>query len=229
MPSKSQSGFAPILIVILLAVIAGSSIVVIKNIPFNEPKPTSVVQQQSTSSAQIKTSPSPTVSKALTPTTSKKAAPTPTKTPTGTTSSNNSGSSSNNSNTSSPTNTPAPTNNPTPTSFAPSPTATPQPPAAYVKVTFPNGGESFAVGDNLTVAWDTTMVLGSCQIQTIDSNNSGSVIGTSVNVTNRSIVWTATIGNTTLTERQLKIYMICRDFNGGTQFAQSDNYFIVHK
>lgn len=107
MPSKSQSGFAPILIIVLLAIIAGSSILVIKNIPFNQPKPT--VEEQSTDSAQLKTSPSPTVSKTPTPTTSKKATPTPTKTPTNTTSSLN------NSNTSNPTNTPAPKNTPTPT------------------------------------------------------------------------------------------------------------------
>lgn len=223
MPSKSQSGFSAILIVILLAIIAGSSVVIIKNIPNNQPKPIPIVEKQSTDSgAQIKTSPSPTISKTPTPITPKQATPTPTKTTTVNNTSNNSNSNTN-------TSTPNPTNTPTPTPI-PSPTATPQPVSPYVRVIYPNGEESFTVGDNLTVTWETNMPMGNCSIQTIDANNSGTDIsGGGVNVTNKSISWTATIGNTPLTEKKLKIYMICHDFNGGTQFATSNNYFTVHK
>lgn len=225
MPNKSQSGFTPIVMVLLLTVIAGSAILVIKNFPLNQPQPTSVVQTPSTSSAQLQATPSstissPTIIKAPAITTAKKPTPIltiiPTKTPTGTTASNANNSSP------TPTNTPtlAPTNTPTPTAIPVSP---------FVKVTSPNGGESFKVGNSVTVTWDTNMNLGGCEMQTIDSNNSGTVVGSNVDVTRRSINWTATIGNTSLEERQLKIYMICHDFNGGTQFARSENYFTVRK
>lgn len=123
MPNKSQLGFAPILIVILFTIIAGSSILVIKNIPFNQPKSSSVAQQQSTGSAQVKTVPSPITSKTPTPTSSKKPIPAQTITPASTAPSNNSNNSNStsnsNSNSSSPSNTPTPkptpTNSPTPT------------------------------------------------------------------------------------------------------------------
>lgn len=233
MPNKSQSGFVPVFVVILLAIIVGSSALVIKNVFYNQPRSIPTIEKQSTNSAEVKNNLSSTVSKAPTLVTSKQSTPTPTKTSTSTTSnnnSNNSGSNSNsNNNTSNPTNTPVSTNAPIPTNPTPTPTPTSQPAAAYVQVTYPNGGESFSVGDHLTITWDTNMSLGSCQMQTIDLNNSGTVIGNYVNVTNRSISWTATIGNTPLTEKQLKIYMICYDMNGGTKYAQSNNYFTVHK
>lgn len=120
MPSKSQLGFAPILIVILLAIIAGSLVLVVKNISFNQPKQAPIIEKQSTDSAQLKTTPTPPVSKAPTITTSKKPTPIPTKAPTGTTtngSNNSSPSSSNNGNSSTPTNPPTPT--PTPAQAPP--------------------------------------------------------------------------------------------------------------
>lgn len=65
---KTQLGLAPILIVLILAVIAGSSVLVIKNMPFNQPKPVPAVRQ-STDSAQVKVSqnPIPTPVPTLTP------------------------------------------------------------------------------------------------------------------------------------------------------------------
>lgn len=68
MSSKTQSGFAPILIVIVLAIVIGSSILVIKNISINQPKSPPIVEQQSTDSAKTKVSPSPIITKTSTPT-----------------------------------------------------------------------------------------------------------------------------------------------------------------
>lgn len=234
----SQQGFAPIVLLALLALI-GSVIFVVKSIPLNQPQPIPDKGFQGSRSAQIKSKPSPTITAKLNtqvlPTvTSSKSTPTPTNKPSSSNNSssnsnNNSNSSNNNSQNPTNTSTPAPTTPANPTNTpAPTPTPTPQVLSPYVRVTYPKGGESLLVGDNITVTWDTNMVLGSCQIQTIDSNNSGLPLG-NPNVTNRAISWTVSMGNTTLTERQYKIYMICHDFNGGTQFATSDNYFTIHK
>lgn len=222
MPKKFQSGFAPILIIILLATIVGASIVIIKNIPFNQPKLTSIVQQQSTISTRVNASLSPSVSKTPTLTTSKKTTLTPTKIPTSTVSNNNSNNSGNA--TSTPTSVPANT-----------PTAAPFPTNPYVRITGPSGGESFKEGDTVTITWETNMIsnnnltLALCSMQAIDSNNSGPAIRGYVGVNVRSHNWTATLGgNVAYNEKQLKISMLCKDINGGTETAES-NYFTVHK
>ena len=100
----SQRGFVPILIVILLAIIVGSSVLIIKNIPFNQSEPASGVEQSSTSSAQVRVSPSPIVSKTPSPTLSSKKA-----TLNLTTTSFNNKAANNSSGTANPTNTPTPT------------------------------------------------------------------------------------------------------------------------
>ncbi|MBI2334206.1 hypothetical protein HYU96_00175 [Candidatus Daviesbacteria bacterium] len=120
MPIKSQSGFAPIIIVILLAIIVGSSVLVTKNIPFNQSKPAPKVEQQSTGSAQVRISPSP----SLTPTKKPTPTPTPTKAPESTPS--------NPANTPTPAITPVLSSSPSPT---PSPTPAPTPTAAPTPTT----------------------------------------------------------------------------------------------
>lgn len=78
-PQKpGQTGFAPILIVILIALIIGSSILVIKNIPFKQSSPPKA--EESTSSAVVKESPNPTLSEVPKPITATKTAPTSSKT-----------------------------------------------------------------------------------------------------------------------------------------------------
>lgn len=228
MPNKSQSGFSPILIIILLAVIAGASILVIKNIPFNQPEPSFVVQPQSTDSAQAKTSPSPTA-KNSSVTSAKKPTPIPTKAPTNIpTSADNNNNQSNQNNSNNPTATS--TNQPTNT-----PTAAPFPANPYVKITSPKGGESFKEGDTVNITWDTNLIsnqnvtLALCHMQAIDSYNSGPVIPGYIGVNIRSHTWTATLGgNVAYAEKQLKISMLCQDTNGGAETAES-NYFTVHK
>lgn len=230
MPKKSEKGFAPIIVIILLAIV-GASFLVIKNIPINQSQPTPDKGFQASSSGEIKTSPSPSPTPtkgkgtSFTPAPTKKVTPSPTNTPS---SSNNNSSSSNTS--SNPTSTPTPTPTQAPTAtHTPAPTQTPTPSSSpYVRVTYPSGGENFQVGNTVTIRWETNMPMGSCQIQNIDSNNSGPVVGSSVNVTQQSINWVATNGNTTLTEEQYRVYMICYDLNGGTQFA-TGNYFTVRK
>lgn len=124
MPRKSQLGFAPLLIVVLLAVIVTSSIVVIKNIPFNQPK-SALVIKQSSGSAEVKISPSPQFAKDTVSASSKKpgapSTPVSTSTPPANNNSANAGlNGGNNNNTA--TATPAPTTTPTST---PTPTFTP--------------------------------------------------------------------------------------------------------
>ncbi|MFA5933500.1 MAG: hypothetical protein WCV81_04455 [Microgenomates group bacterium] len=99
----------------------------------------------------------------------------------------------------------------------------------YVRVTYPYNGLTFQVGSNVVITWETNMPLGSCQIQNIDSNNSGPVVASNVDVTRKSINWTATIGNTPLTEWKYRVYMICYDLNGGVQFTTGNGYFTVKK
>lgn len=71
-----QAGFAPILIIILIAIIGASVIFIIRNIPINQSQPTTTSATQSSSSSGIESSSSPTISKTI----SKK--PTPTVKPT---------------------------------------------------------------------------------------------------------------------------------------------------
>lgn len=121
MPSKSQSGFAPILIVILIAIIGGSTAFVFKNIPFNQPKQTPIMEKQGTSSAQVNVSQGP--SKKLTPKPIASAKATPTSSPSNTAS----GSTSNNSNSNpTPTATPVTSSNSTQVA-SPSPIPIPSP------------------------------------------------------------------------------------------------------
>lgn len=127
MSNKSQLGFAPIIIVILLAIIAGSSVLILKNIPFNQPKLTPTIQQQSTNSAQIKISPIPIASKTPAPSfLPKKATPTSTSVPSNTsTNNNNSSNNSSNSNSNNNNNTTNSTNNSAPPAATSQPTNTP--------------------------------------------------------------------------------------------------------
>lgn len=75
----NRYGFAPILIIVLVVIIAGFSILVIKNIPFKQSNPVPNAKE-STGSAEAKASPT-TVSEVPKLTAAAKATPTPTKTP----------------------------------------------------------------------------------------------------------------------------------------------------
>lgn len=119
-----QSGFIPIIVIVLGLIIIGSATIIIRNAGFSEPQFNPSLGFQGSVSAIIKPkgTPKPSLSKhttiTLTPTTK------PSSTTSNSTSSNNS--SANQSSNTSPTNTPTSTNTSTPTlSYTPSPTPVP--------------------------------------------------------------------------------------------------------
>jgi len=230
-----QQGFAPIIIVILLTIIGASSFLIIKNIPFNQPKSDQKQESQASNSAQIKASPSATISQAK----SKSSSSTPTKktTPTPT----NAPSSSNNSN--NPTSTPtpgtsnSPTSTPTPTQIS-SATNTPTPTTRdnySVRITSPNGGETLKIGDTVHITWEATGTFSTFILSGTEFYNGGEGgfnIG-SVDPSARSMDWVVNIGNA-VTPRQAKINITANRwprYVGDEAAAQkndsSDNYFTI--
>lgn len=105
----------------------------------------------------------------------------------------------------------------------PSPTATPA--TRSIKISYPNGGETFKVGDKVRITWTSTK---------IDKVSLGYSFGfgslnpiTSGTIPNQGYYdWTVNIGNTTNTK--VKIDIIGYETGVGSVTDQSDNFFTVN-
>lgn len=117
---------------------------------------------------------------------------------------------------------------PTPTS-APvqSSTNTSNPNApTFIKVTYPNGGENFKVGDTIHVTWDSNNLNknGSCIVSLVYDNGAKSSAWVPVNTANGFFDWKLT---TESGGRKVKVDTDCYDSNQNNVHDQSDSFFIV--
>lgn len=169
-----QSGFAPILIIILIAIIGASAILIIKNMPFNQQSPASNTTVQSSNSADISSNPSPsptiskTISQKLTPRVTITIKPTATNTPVP----NNNSNSNNNSPTSTPTPAPNLTSAPTPTPAISYGTV-----KGTVKLIQPNGGVSLPLaGVSVDLTCDNCNTLYNGNVHAVSTDNNGNFV-----------------------------------------------------
>lgn len=221
MPKSKESGFTPIIILIIITIIGTGSFIVAKNtiLKNNNSAPNQTINQITSTPAPA-LSPKPTMTKTtskLTPT--KTVTTSPISTPT--TSNNNQNNSSNNSN-----NDNSSSSAPTPTSTA-TPTSTPTPTTSStnysVKITSPSGGESFKVGDIIHITWEATGTFNQFSLMGIDSNNGGTTIGSTTDSNARSFDWTASIGNSE--QKQMKVQIVANKwpkFVGDTSAQATD-------
>lgn len=112
----------------------------------------------------------------------------------------------------------------------PSPSPKPSPTARFIKLTYPNGGETFNVGDNVRVTW---------QYYDVDNCSLGYSFGpgslnwikfSGINPSQRYYDWVVHIGNQLSgSSRQVKLDMTCYKTGVGSVIDQSDNFFTVTK
>lgn len=121
-----------------------------------------------------------------------------------------------------PVSTPTPTSAPTQTSTNTSDSSAP----TFIKVTFPNGGESFKVGDSMHITWSSNNLYrsGSCVITLAYDNGSKSSAWVPVNTPNGYYDWKLTSESG---GKQAKVDMQCYDSGSNGYNDQSDNYFTV--
>lgn len=119
---------------------------------------------------------------------------------------------------STPTPTPAPAQTLTNTSNSNAPT--------FIKVSSPNGGESFKVGNSMHITWSSNNLYksGSCVITLAYDNGSKSSAWVPVNTPNGYFDWKLTSESG---GKQAKVDMQCYDSGSNGYNDQSDNYFIV--
>lgn len=207
----NQKGFSQI--VIIVAVLALLGIGFFAGINSQKPLVSNVKELLNSPDPSASTEPTPSnTPKATTKTkASSTSTITPTPKPTTTTSS-----------TQNPASTPTPTQAPTQTSTNTSDSGAP----TFIKVTSPNGGESFKVGDSMHITWSSNNLYksGSCVITLAYDNGSKSSAWTPVNTPNGSADWKLTSESG---GKQAKVDMQCYDSGSNGYNDQSDNYFTV--
>lgn len=115
------------------------------------------------------------------------------------------------------------------------PTSTPTQPSTntsdsnaptFIKVSSPNGGESFKVGDTMHITWSSNNLnkSGSCIITLAYDNGSKSTAWVPVNTQNGYFDWKLTSESG---GHQAKVDMQCYDSGSNGHNDQSDNYFTV--
>lgn len=121
-----------------------------------------------------------------------------------------------------PTQNPAPTTTPNPT-FSNS--SNPNAPTS-IKIAYPNGGESFKVGDNVHITWSSNNLSknGSCIVSLFYENESKSTAWIPVNTPNGFYDWKFTSDSA---GSKAKIDMDCYDSNQNNVHDQSDNFFSI--
>lgn len=117
-----------------------------------------------------------------------------------------------------PTGTPAPTQPFSNTADSNAPT--------FIKVSAPNGGENFKVGDTMHISWTSNNLKrsGSCVVTLAYDNGSKSAAWVPVNTPNGSFDWKLTSESG---DHQVKVNMECYDSNSNGYTDQSDNFFTV--
>lgn len=120
--------------------------------------------------------------------------------------------------------TPKPTSIPAPTQ--PSSNTSDSNVPAFIKVSAPNGGESFKVGDSMHITWSSNNLYksGSCVITLAYDNGSKSSAWVPVNTPNGYFDWKLTSESG---GHQVKVDIDCYDSNSNNAHDQSDNNFTV--
>jgi len=120
---------------------------------------------------------------------------------------------------------PTPTPTPSPT---PSPTPTPTPtPAPSVRIIYPNGGESFTIGQTARIRWQSNNV-DTCYLEYSFGPSSLNNIAIINNPNIGYYDWNVNIGNMWgISSRQVKIDLGCFKFGVTYVNDQSDNFFTV--
>lgn len=95
-----------------------------------------------------------------------------------------------------------------------------------IKVTSPNGGESFKVGDSVHITWSSNNLNknGSCIVTLAYDNGAKSSAWVPVNTPNGFFDWKLTSESG---GHQVKVDMDCYDSNQNNAHDQSDNFFTV--
>jgi hypothetical protein len=96
----------------------------------------------------------------------------------------------------------------------------------HLRVTYPNGGESFEVGDTITIRWDASDNIDKIMLGYSFGPGSLNWIATSIPNTG-SYTWKVGIGNTTNTK--IKIDVTGYETGKGSLSDQSDGFFTVSK
>jgi len=99
--------------------------------------------------------------------------------------------------------------------------------AAYIKITSPNGGESYKVGQTLNITWEYKDVT-DCQIRYVTENNTKSALYLSADVTKKSYqLPLSPLFLEELEEAKLKIDLSCTKADKNVISDQSDNFFVL--
>lgn len=103
----------------------------------------------------------------------------------------------------------------------------PPPPPPFVRITYPNAGETFTVGDAVEIQWEANRIT-SCFLGHTIGPGSMEWINTNVDGTTGSYSWTAERwGSYNILPQQQKIYLSCTSPFVGTFEDYSDDYFTV--
>ena len=123
------------------------------------------------------------------------------------------------------TTTPTPT--PTPTSVLSGTNTSDSNLPTSIKISSPNGGESFKVGDTMRITWSSNNLnrSGSCIVKLVYENNSSSTSWAPVNTPVGSEDWKLTSESG---DHQAKVDIECYDDKQTRVHDQSDNYFVVN-
>jgi len=122
---------------------------------------------------------------------------------------------------------PAPSTAPAPIT---SPVVTPTPvPSPYVKITYPNGGEIFNVGDFVRVAWEQRNV-DQCVVSYVNDSNVYGSHFFPINSINNYFNWIVDVsGLAQGSSAQIKMDISCYNAFSNGAFDRSDNYFTVNR
>lgn len=108
---------------------------------------------------------------------------------------------------------------------SPSPSPSSSPPGRFVKVTYPNGGETLKVGESVKITWDSSDV-DKCSVgYSFGVGSLNNIVSLIPNT--GSYDWTVNIGNSSGT--QVKVDLLCYKTGVGQASDQSDNFFAVIK
>lgn len=96
-----------------------------------------------------------------------------------------------------------------------------------VRITYPNGGETFTVDDVVQIEWDSNRV-DRCSVGHSISPDTLDWIATDLPGSQKSYTWTAKTWGSSFQDQQQKIYIICN--RGSTQVSDySDDFFAVEQ
>ena len=96
-----------------------------------------------------------------------------------------------------------------------------------VRITYPNGGEIFTVGDVIQINWESNRA-NRCSLGHSIGPDTLDWIATDLPGTQKSLTWTVKSWGSSFQSQQQKLYILCSSINPTTQFSDySDDFFTV--